>query len=163
MLWECCTQHASKSEKLSSGHRTGKGQFPFQIAKAKPKNVQTTTQLHSSHMLAKQCSKFSKQGFNSPWTKNLQILKLDLEKPEEPEIQLPTSVGSQKKQQHSRKTTTSASLTRLKPLTMWITANCGKFFKRWEYQTTLPASWETCMEIKKQHLEPDTEQWIGYK
>ena len=52
--------------KLSSGHRTGKGQFTFQSQrKAMPKNVQTTAQLHSSHMLAKQCSKFSKPDFNS--------------------------------------------------------------------------------------------------
>ena len=49
----------------------------------------------------------------------------------------------------------------LKPLTVWITINCGKFFKRWEYQTTLPASWETCMQVKKQHLEADMEQWTG--
>ena len=44
-----------------------------------------------------------------------------------------------------------------KPLTVWIT-NCGKFFKRWEYQTTLPASWEICMQVKKQQLELDMEQ-----
>ena len=49
----------------------------------------------------------------------------------------------------------------LKPLTMWITTNCGKFLKRWEYQTTLPASWETCTKIKKQQLEPNMEQWTG--
>ena len=73
-----------------------------------------------------------------------------LEKAEELEVKLPTSVGSYKKQQNSRRTSTSASLTVLKPLTMWITTNCGKFFKRWEYQTTLPASWETCMQVKKQ-------------
>ena len=54
--------------------------------------------------------------------------------------QIATSVGSQKKQKNSRKTSTSASLTTLKPSTVWITTNCGKFFKRWEYQTTLPAS-----------------------
>ena len=54
MLWKCCTQYASIFEKLSSGHRTGKGQFSFQSQrKAMPKNVQTTAQLHSSHMLAK--------------------------------------------------------------------------------------------------------------
>ena len=50
-----------------------------------------------------------------------------------------------------------------KPLTVWITTNCGKFFKRWEYQTTLPASWETCMQVKKQQLELDMEQWTGSK
>ena len=47
---------------------------------------------------------------------------------------------------------TSASLTTLKPLAMWIRTNCGKFLKRWEYQTTLPASWETYMQVKKQQL-----------
>ena len=54
MLWRCCTQYASKFGKLSSGHRTGKGQFSFQSQrKAMPKNVQTTIQLHSSHTLVK--------------------------------------------------------------------------------------------------------------
>jgi len=68
------------------------------------------------------------------------MYKLDLEKAQESEIKLPTSIGSQKKQGNSRKTSTSASYTMPKPLTVWITINCGKFFKRWEYQTTLPAS-----------------------
>ena len=57
------------------------------------------------------------------------MFKLDLEKGEEPEIKLPTSIGSQKNQENSRKNT-SASLTMLKPLIVWITINCGKFFKR---------------------------------
>ena len=63
-------------------------------------------------------------------------LKLDLEKAEEPEIKLPTSAGSLKKQESSRKTSTSALLTMPKSLTVWITINYGKFIKRWEYQTT---------------------------
>ena len=45
-----------------------------------------------------------------------------------------------------------------KLLTVWITTNCGKFFKRWEYQTTWPASWEMCMQVKKQQLEVDMEK-----
>ena len=49
------------------------------------------------------------------------------------------------------------------PLTVWITTNCGKFLKRWEYHTTLPASWEICMQVKKQQLEPDKEQQTGSK
>ena len=54
MQWKCCTQYASKFGKLSSGHRTGKGQFSFQSQrKAIPKNAQITAQLHSSHMLVK--------------------------------------------------------------------------------------------------------------
>ena len=97
------------------------------------------------------------------WTKNVQMFKLYLEKAEEPEIKLPTSTGSSKKQESSRKTPTSALLTMPKPLTMWITTNCGKFFKRWEYQTTLPASWEICMQVRKQHLELDMGQQTGSK
>ena len=89
------------------------------------------------------------------------MFNLDLEKPEEPEIKLPTSVGSLKKQESSRKT--SALLTMPKPLSVWITTNCGKFFKRWEYQTTFPASWEICMQVKKQQLELDMEQQAGSK
>ena len=50
-----------------------------------------------------------------------------------------------------------------KPLTMWITINCGKFFKRWEYQTTWPASWEICMQVKKQQLNLNMEQQTGSK
>jgi len=105
---------------------------------------------------AKECSKYHTVALISPASKiMLKILQariqqymnqeltdtqLDLEKAEEPEIKLPTSNGSQKKQENSRKTSTSASLTTLKPLTVWITTNCEKFFKSWEYQTTLPAS-----------------------
>ena len=64
----------------------------------------------------------------------------DLEKAEESEIKLPTSVGSLKKQESSRKTSTFALWTIPKPLTVWITTDCRKFLKKWEYQTTLPAS-----------------------
>ena len=72
---------------------------------------------------------------------NFHIFKLDLEKTEEPEIKLSTP----------------------KPLTVWITIKCGKFWKRWEYQATWPASWETCMQVRKQQLELDMEQQAGSK
>ena len=62
-----------------------------------------------------------------------------------------------------QKTSTSASLTTLKPLTEWITTNYGKFFKSWVYQTILPASRESCMHIKKQQLELNMEHWTGLK
>ena len=91
------------------------------------------------------------------------MFKLVLEKAEEPEIKVPTSAGSWKKQESSRKTSISAFSTMPKPLTVWITTNCGKFLKRWEYQTILPASWETCVQVKNQQLEPDMEQWTGSK
>ena len=97
------------------------------------------------------------------WTVNFQMFKLDLEKAEEPEMKLPTSIGPSVKQESSRKTSTSALLTTPKPLTVWITINCGKFWKRWEYQTTWPASWETYMQVRKQQLELDMEQQTGSK
>ena len=164
MLWKCYTQYASKFIKLSSGPRTGKGQFSFQSQrKVMPKNAQTTTQLHSSHTLAKKWSKFSRPDFNSTWIVNFQMFKLDFEKAEEPQIKLPTSLGSSKKQESSRKISTSALLTMPKPLTVWITTNCGKFLKRWGYLITWPASWEICMQFRKRKLELDMEQQTGSK
>ena len=68
-----------------------------------------------------------------------------------------------KKQESSGKTPISALLTMPKPLTVWIIINCGKFWKRWAYQTTWPASWETCMQVRKQQLELDMEQQTGSK
>ena len=68
-----------------------------------------------------------------------------------------------KKQENSRKMSTSISLTMLKPLTVWTITNCGKFLKRQEYQTTLPVSWETWMQVKKQQLEFDMEELTGSK
>ena len=62
-----------------------------------------------------------------------------------------------------QKKSTSALLPTPKPLTVWSMINCEKFWKRWKYQTTLPASWEICMQVKKQQLELDTEQQTGTK
>ena len=87
------------------------------------------------------------------------MLKLDLEKSKEPEIHWII----EKAREFQKNTSTSASLSILKPLIVWITSNCGKFFKIWEYQTTWPASWEICMQVKKQQLEMDMEQWTGSK
>ena len=82
-----CTQYASKFGKVSSGHRTGKGLFLLQSPRrAMPKNVQTITQMCSSHVLARWGSKSFKLGFSCMWTKNFQTYKLDLEEAEEPEI-----------------------------------------------------------------------------
>ena len=97
------------------------------------------------------------------WTVNFKMFKLDLEKAEESEIKLPTSAGSSKKQDSSRKTSLSALTTMPKPLIVWITTNCEKFLKRWKYQTIWPASWEICMQDRKQQLELDIEQQIGSK
>ena len=162
MPWKCCTQYASKFGKLSSGHRTRKGVF---IPIPKKGN-------------AKECSNYSTVAVISRTSKvMLKILKLastvcdwelsdvqaGFRKGRRTRDQIANIAGSQKKQENSIKTSTSASLTTLKPLTMRITTNCGKFFKRWEYQTTWHASWETCMQVKNQQLEPDMEQQTGSK
>ena len=138
MQLKCCTQYFSKFGKPSSGHRTGKGQYSSQFPKRKLKNVQTTRQLHSSPMLVRFCLKSFKLDFIIMWTEDFQMFKLDLEKAEEPEIKLPTCSGSQRKQRNPRKTSTFVCLFILKPLTMWITTNCGKLLKRWEYHAILP-------------------------
>ena len=131
LLVKCCTQHASKFGKLSSGHRT--------VFISIPKKGN-----------AKECSSYCTNAFISHASKvMLKILQarlqqymnrelpdvLVLEKAEEPEIKLPTSAGSLKKQKSSRKTSTFALLTTPNPLTVWIT-NSGKLLKRCEYQTT---------------------------
>ena len=97
--------------------------------------------------------KFSKRGFNNTFTENFQMFKLDLEKAEDQRSNCQHLLD-----ENSRKTSTSASVTMLNPLTVWITVNCRKFLKSWKYQTTLPPSWKICMQVKKQQLELDMEQ-----
>ena len=105
MLLKCCTQYASKFGKLNSAHILGKGQFSFQFQRREmPKNVQSTAQLCSFHMLARLCSKFFKWGFSSTWTKHFQIYRLGLEKAEEPQNQIANICWTVKKQGNSRKT-----------------------------------------------------------
>ena len=87
------------------------------------------------------------------WTVNFQMFKLDLEKADESEIKLPTSAGSSKR----KRIPENICFIDYVEAFVWITTNCGKFLKRWEYQATLPASWEICMQVKKQHLELDME------
>ena len=104
MLLKCCTQYVGKFGKLSGDHRIGKGEFSFQSQRwAMPNNVQITTKLNSFHVLERWCSKSFNMGFNSTWTKNLQMHKLDLEKTEEQDIKLPMHIESQKSQENSRK------------------------------------------------------------
>ena len=108
-------------------------------------------------MLERLCLKSFQLGFSSTWTENFQMYKVGLDKAEEPEIKLPIFLGSWIMQGNSRKT--SALLATRKPYIVWITTNCGKFLKRWEYQTTVPASFKIFMQVKKLQLEPDMEQW----
>ena len=94
---------------------------------------------------------------------NFLMSKLVLEKAEEPEIKLPTSTGSWKKAREFQKNIYFCFIDYAKAFDCVITINCGKFWKRWEYQTTWPASWETYMQVRKQQLELDMEQQTGSK
>ena len=128
-------------------------------------NVKECSNYHTLALIShasKVMLKILQARFLGMWTVNFQMFKLDLEKVEESEIKLPTSDGLLKKQESSRKTST-ALLTMPKPLTVWITTNCGKFFKRWEYQTTWLVSWGICMQVKKQQLELDMGKQTGSK
>ena len=92
------------------------------------------------------------------WTMNFLIVKLVLEKAEEPEIKLPTSAGSWKKQESSRKNIYFCFIDYAKAFDCVDHSKLWNFWKRWDYQTTWSASWETCMQVRKQQLELDMEQ-----
>ena len=164
MLWKCCTPHASKSGNVSSGHRTVKGQFSFQSQrKAMSKNAQTTAQFHSSH------SQASKVMFKILQVRLQQYMNCEL-----PDVQAGFRKGRGsrdqianicwiiKKAREFQKNIYFCFIDYAKAF-VWITTNCGKFWKRWEYQTTWPASRETCMQVRKEQLELDMEQQTGSK
>ena len=94
---------------------------------------------------------------------NFQMFKLYLEKTDEPEIKLPTSTGSLKKQESLEKKHLFLLYWLCQSLWLCGSQQTVKFFKKWEYQTTRPDSWEICMQVKKQQLELDMEQQTGSK
>ena len=160
MFWKCYTQYASKFGRLSSSHRT--------VFIPIPKKGN-----------AKECSNYHTIALISHTSKGmLKILQARLQQyvnRELPDVQTGFRKGRgtrdqtanirwiMEKQESSRKTSISALLSMPKPLTVWITINCGKFWKRWEYQTTWPAFWKICMQTRKQQLEVDMEQQTGSK
>ena len=164
MLWKCCTQYVSKFGKQQWPHDWKRSVF---IPVPKKGN-------------AKECSNYCTIALISHASKEmLKILQARLQQYvncELPDVQAGFRKGRgttdqttnirwiiEKAREFQKKTSTSASLTMLKPLTVWITINCGKFWKRWEYQTTWPSSWETYMQVRKQQLELDMEQQTGSK
>ena len=154
MLWKCCTQYASKFGKLSSSHRTGKGQFSFQSQrKAMPKNAQTTRQLHSYHRLV--MLKILQARLQQYMNHELPYVQADFRKGKGTRDQIADIRLIIEKAESSRQNTyfcfidytRAFVLTTPKTLTVWITTKCGKFLKRQEYQTILTASWEICMQV----------------
>ena len=136
MLLKCCIQYARKFGKLSSGHRTGKGQFSFQSQrKAMPKNVQTTAQIalisHTSKVLLKILQARLQQYVN----RDLPDGQAGFRKHRGTRDQIANICWIiEKAREFQKKITIYALLTMPKVLTVWISINSGKFWKRWEYQ-----------------------------
>ena len=131
MLWKCCTQYASKFGKLSSGHRNGKGQFSFQSQrKTIAKNIQTTancthlTQKHNKVML-----KILQARLQQYMNRELPDVQAGFRKGRGTRDQIANSCWIIKKAREFRKRIYFCFMTMLKPLTVWITTSCGKFFK----------------------------------
>ena len=157
MLWKCGTHYTSKSGKFSSGHRTGKVQFAFQSQrKAVSKNAQTTAQLHSSHTLV--MFKILQARLQQYVNCEIPDIQAGFRKGRATRDKIANILWIPEKQESSRKSSISALLTTPKPLTVWITINCGKFWNWWEYQSTWSASWEICVQVRKQQLKLDMEQ-----
>ena len=127
-----------------------------------PENAQTSAQLHSSHTLAKYCSKFSKPGFNSSWTVNFQMFKLDLEKAEEPEIKLTTS-GIIKKARDFQKNICFCFIDYAKAFDCVDHNKLWKILKEMGIPDHLTCLLRNLYAVRKQQLELDMEQQTGSK
>ena len=144
MLWKWCSQYASKYGKLSSGHRTGKGQFS---PNPKERQCQKCSEYHNIALIShtsKVMLKILQARLQQYMNMNFQMFKLVLKKAEEPEIKLPTSDGSSKKQRVPEK---HLFLLYWLCQSLWVCGSqqTGKFWKRWDYQTTwLPLEKPVC-------------------
>ena len=161
MLWKYCPQYASKFRKLSSGHRTGKGQFSFQSQrKAKECSNYRTVALisHASKVMLKILQARLQQYMN----RELPDVQDGFRKDRGKRDQIADICWIVKKAREFQKNIYFCFIDYAKAF-VWITTNCGKFWKRWEYQITWPASWEICMQVRKQQLELEMEQLTGSK
>ena len=138
MQLKCCTQYISKFRKLSSSHRTGNVSFHLN---SKEGQCQRMFKLpHNYIYFIWQQGNAQNPSSEASIVHELRTFRCPSRIQKRQRIKLLTSDGSQKNQANCRNTSTSASLAMLKSLTVWIRTNYRKFFKRWEYQITLPAS-----------------------
>ena len=159
MLWDCCTQYVSKFGKLSSDHRTGKGQFSFQSQrKAMPKNAQTNRTIALISYASKVMLKILQARLQQYMNRELPDVQAGFRNGRGTRDQIANICWIMEKAREFQKNIYFCFIDNAKALTVWITINCGKFWKRWEYQTTRSASWEICMQVRKQQLELDMKQ-----
>ena len=158
MLWKCCQQIWKTQQWPQDWERS----VSFQsLRKAMPKNGQTTTQLHSSHTLV--MLKILQARLQQYVNHELPDVQAGFRKGRGTRDQIADIRWIMEKAREFQKNISFCFLTMPKPLTVWITINCGKFFKWWEYQTTWPASWAICIHVRKQQLELDVNQQTGSK
>ena len=145
MLWKYCTQHASKFGKLSSSHKNGKDQFSFQSQRkvmSKNSDYHTIALIsHTSKVMIKILQARLQQYVNCEHL----IVQAGFRKGRGTGDQIANICWIIEKPRKFQKNIYFCFIDCAKALTVWITTNCGKFFKRWKYQTTWPASWEICM------------------
>ena len=163
ILWKCCTQYASKFGKLSSGHKTGNGQFSFQSQRGNAKECSNYHTIALISQASKLMLKILQTRLQQYMNRELSDVQAGFRKGRGTTDQNANILWIMEKGREFQKNIYSALLTMPKPLTVWITINCRKFLKRWEYQTTWPAYWVIYMQVRKQQLELDMEQQTGSK
>ena len=163
MLRKCCTQYASKFGKLSSGHRTGRSVFIPIPKKGNAKECSNYCTIvlisHASKVMLKILQARLQQYMN----RELPDVQAGFRKGRGTRHQIASICWIMEKAREFQKNVYFCFIDYAKALTVRITINCGKFWKRWEYQSTWPASWETYLQVRKQQLELDMEQQTGSK
>ena len=163
-LWKCYTQYTSKFRKTQQWPQGWKRSVFIPILKKS--NTKECSNYHTIALIShasKVMLKILQARLQQYVNHELPDVQAGFRKGKGTRDQIANIVGSSKKQETSKKTSTSTLLTMPKPLTVWIRTNCGKFWERWVYQTTWPASWETYIQVRKQQLELDMEQQTGSK
>ena len=163
MLWKCCTQYASKFGKVSSGHRTGKFVFipiPKKGNSKEYSNYHTIALIsHASKVMLKILqSRLPQVHMN----RELADVQAGFRRGRGTRDQFANICWIVEKAREFQINIYFCFIDYAKDF-VWITTNCGKSLKRWEYQTTWPASWEICMQVRKQQLELDMEQQTASK
>ena len=162
MLWKYCTQYASKFGKLNHSHRTGKGLFSFQCQRSQSQRIFKLPHNHMHFKASKVMLKILQARLQQYMNQELPDVQDGFRESRGTRDQIANTCWIIEKQGNSRKTSTSVSLTTLKPLTVWITTNCGKFLKRW-VPDHLTCLLRILCGINKQQLELDMEQQTGSK
>ena len=164
MLWKCCTQYASKFGKLSSGHRTGKGQFSFRSQRrAVSKNVQTTWNIALISHASKVMLKILQTKLQKYMNQELPDGQGRFIKGRGTRDQIANIYCIIKKARQFQKNIYFCFIDYAKAFDCVDHNKLWKILKRWEYQTILPVTWETCMWVKKQQFEPYIEQLTDSK